>query len=802
MSINPMYMIASSLQEYFVDKDTGLPLSGGIVSFWEDENRTVPKAVYTLSGSPPNYTYAVLPNPLILSAVGTPQYNGNDIVIYYYPYDDNGNVELYYITVTDSLGEDQFTRQAWPNFSLQSIPSNGQELFNFIPNPQFIMHNNLPYDDTINPPWQIGQIRQGITQIAPGGWTFERPSTSTAIDYVTFFRYGSFVDEPTQSPRYAVEVNTTTPNITDAFKNLCINFSDVNKFTDNPNPSVTNQVYTLYFEAQTINSANFNVTIQIIKNFGTGGSSPVTLTFNTVTITNTLTAYLATLDFGENSSYTIGDLDDDSVKVVLSLPTTLGFNGIFTNFVLAINNITIEQFPTTTDDDMLSRSMVAPVPDPNGFDIGLPLVNTKSGLMFDDSQVGNIYSTVVTQPGFGEYMCFGQIIETAGYSPDGIPHQRLFNKIVDVSTGIGKWGTGLQYVSVYGQPSLPTDTNLILMTNFPGAQNATTDGLVPTGFSFTNICNGNNYLQFRAFFVQNFSLWIQCTFYGPTTGLTNSGTWGAGVGLTISRVGQLTSGFNTEGFVNGIKQLIYLNIVAAPTAGQYFNIACPSQQFYVWFTIDGSGSDPAPGGIGLRVNLLSSMDIPTIQRSICSVLNGWQATEIITVAGSGLSSNSYWNFYANGTHYYVWYNLNNTGTDPSLANAVGIPVIYNTSMSAGTIGQITLNTINKKYYAIPNCQGVFLRGVDNGTGNDPDVFLRFSTVPILNEEELVGSYQWDEIVSHLHPMAFDIANVFATRIPSYITNSEGLSPVDFNTFYTGGDETRPINVAVNYKIKL
>src|SRR5690348_4999076 len=130
MSIDPRYMIASSLQEYFVDKDTGLPLSGGIVSFWNDTNRTLPKPVFMLSGSPPSYTYTELPNPLILSAVGTPQYNGNDIVIYYYPYDANGNVELYYVTVTANDSAPQFTREAWPNFSLSSNPSSGEELIN------------------------------------------------------------------------------------------------------------------------------------------------------------------------------------------------------------------------------------------------------------------------------------------------------------------------------------------------------------------------------------------------------------------------------------------------------------------------------------------------------------------------------------------------------------------------------------------------------------------------------------------------------------------------------------------------
>src|SRR5580693_7123038 len=100
MSLNRQYVTAPSLQEYFVDKDSGLPLSGGFVYFYVDTARSVLKPVFEQTGSPPNYTYSVLPNPVTLSAVGTFQdASGNDIIPYYYPYDSFGDVQLYFIEV-------------------------------------------------------------------------------------------------------------------------------------------------------------------------------------------------------------------------------------------------------------------------------------------------------------------------------------------------------------------------------------------------------------------------------------------------------------------------------------------------------------------------------------------------------------------------------------------------------------------------------------------------------------------------------------------------------------------------------
>ena len=67
--LNPLFVLNPPLQEVLFDKDTGLPLSGGIVTFYVDNgSETVLKQIYELSGNPTSgFTYTQLPNPLILN---------------------------------------------------------------------------------------------------------------------------------------------------------------------------------------------------------------------------------------------------------------------------------------------------------------------------------------------------------------------------------------------------------------------------------------------------------------------------------------------------------------------------------------------------------------------------------------------------------------------------------------------------------------------------------------------------------------------------------------------------------------
>lgn len=87
-------------------------------------------------------------------------------------------------------------------------------------------------------------------------------------------------------------------------------------------------------------------------------------------------------------------------------------------------------------------------------------------------------------------------------------------------------------------------------------------------------------------------------------------------------------------------------------------------------------------------------------------------------------------------------------------------------------------------FRLPDTRGQFLRGLDNGAGIDP--------------ARLLGSYQEDMFEAHVHAMGEEFSNVG----PGSGTDAGGgLNFPGPLTQSTGGTETRPKNVAVNFFIK-
>ena len=78
MALDERYMIAGPLNQYFVDKNTGLPLAAGELTFYRDDARGTLKEVFQLSGTPANYSYVALSSPVTLSSVGTIQNSAGD----------------------------------------------------------------------------------------------------------------------------------------------------------------------------------------------------------------------------------------------------------------------------------------------------------------------------------------------------------------------------------------------------------------------------------------------------------------------------------------------------------------------------------------------------------------------------------------------------------------------------------------------------------------------------------------------------------------------------------------------------
>ncbi len=102
-------------------------------------------------------------------------------------------------------------------------------------------------------------------------------------------------------------------------------------------------------------------------------------------------------------------------------------------------------------------------------------------------------------------------------------------------------------------------------------------------------------------------------------------------------------------------------------------------------------------------------------------------------------------------------------------------------------------------FKVPDLRGRFVRGVDSGTGRDPDAADRTVSATGGNTGDNVGSLQGDAFKAHTHN--FEVTgsytggpyNTIGTGYPNNIQDAR-MQP-------TGGNETRPKNIYVNWIIK-
>ena len=114
---------------------------------------------------------------------------------------------------------------------------------------------------------------------------------------------------------------------------------------------------------------------------------------------------------------------------------------------------------------------------------------------------------------------------------------------------------------------------------------------------------------------------------------------------------------------------------------------------------------------------------------------------------------------------------------------------------------VAYGTADGTHFNVPDFRGIFPRGVDNGAGNDPDSASRIAANPGGNTGDNVGSFQADELASHFHHIS---PQLISNTAPTTNFPNAGASG-KFNlidTDPTGGNETRPKNLYVNFIIKI
>lgn len=568
--LDPKYVSSTPFQWTFRDKDTGAPLAGGVVTFYTDSSKTVLKPVFQLSDSPPN-TFTELNNPITLTSIGTfADNNGNDIIPYFYPYDDDGNIQLYYVTVVSATGVPQFVREDWPPdaFSGGAV-INQNELINFVPNPQFLLHNPAPYTSTTSG-------SNTIYYVAPGGWNFIAPTSPTSLTNITFFQELSASPQPNidANPRYVIQVQTTTVG-TDTVKDLELLFPDVNKFSSDGDITNPNSVYTLSFQGLATTVASVSVELILRKFYGTGSSlGTVDLLLTSIVINPDQSVYNYSFTFGSNDGDTVGTLNDDYVALILRFPEQLATVRL-SDFVLTPGTVNVTAFPQTTNATMIAESTIGWLPTPayDGSDLYLPIVLTPQGSIVDHSIVGTIIGKTQAAPLINELNMDGSVyIASKTNALSGIPYQRLMNFLL------------------LNSPAVTIGSGTILANTVP---------MFGTGANFVTLYNVSG---------------------SPTHFYVGINTTGGGGSATAVSASITISAVSANNYYEA-------TVASVPLASDYwtFTDGTTNLVYNVWYSVNGVGIAPAtPTGANIQVKLVSADTTTTTANKTIAAVNQYQ----------------------------------------------------------------------------------------------------------------------------------------------------------------------------------
>ena len=111
-------------------------------------------------------------------------------------------------------------------------------------------------------------------------------------------------------------------------------------------------------------------------------------------------------------------------------------------------------------------------------------------------------------------------------------------------------------------------------------------------------------------------------------------------------------------------------------------------------------------------------------------------------------------------------------------------------------------TADSNHFNLPDLRGFFLRGHDDNTGNDNTTDRNNRTASETGGEtgDKVGTYQADQVGSHLHAVPVLVATATSSGVNPKGTNT-GSSWTTINSNSTGGNQTNPRNLYVQYYIK-
>ncbi len=499
MAINTALLVsAAMLQDYFVDNVTGQAMANGVITLYQDNSRTTLKNWYEQTGVPGNYTYVPLSNPLTLSAVGTIQdNNGNDVIPFFYPYDETNNttVQTYYITVVDSNGQNQFIRQNFP-FVANSNPS-----------PTTAVATNKNYI-TNNVFWRnVGSLNVSAMQnavIAPSQHDgFTSPdirfvkNTADATETLTFVQFvppsngTPFIDQVLPNdvtPEFYLNLNCSGAG-TETLKYI--------QFPVSLHIKSLSGYATATAVIQAMNvagNANNQIAVYLYQYLGSGVSSPTPVASSTITLTDGWAKYPVNIPIPSAANVTTGGGGDDGWFLWIGYPA-----GVTCNINIAKPAFYLSNTVPTNDFDNYDQ-VNAIISSPRTGDTKTSLSNLVplGWVPLNDGNIGNASSSATTRANIDTWPLYSLLWTNTNNTFAPVSTGRGANAIADFNSNKT---IGLTKVLGRVIQGLPTNSNFTYVNGtgiFTVGSNAffyigspvfltNSGGAIPSGFALGTI---------------------------------------------------------------------------------------------------------------------------------------------------------------------------------------------------------------------------------------------------------------------------------------------------------------------------
>lgn len=642
---------------------TGAPAINGTAEFFKASDHGTRKAVYEdRAGTKP------LPNPVILNSQGVIADNSGAAKPVFYADDEN-----YYVEVKDSAGGNIQTVDDWnSNIAFFPLPAiEESNLTNYILNPQF---RYFEKESLTNAELVSGSN----VALAEEGWFFYR-DTASSTNQIDFTEFAIGQTDVPHTPKYYLKFSCTIAGA-ETRKDLVLPFRDAISFSGQFMSSA------IWARSGTGSSAVIQLVIR--QYFGSGGSATVEtiIPFTVTTAWSQLSQENFTIPSVAGKTIGSGDELQITIRMPLNQVSIIDLTNNqmnIGNILYDFNYTSSEEedirkkayeLPELTN----SNYGYEVVGDGSNFVFRNTTGKIETYLLGDVPEFclpmdGSTYERLAVIPGTDDKVTYDRLFQkwkndsnilsgnAFGYGSDGFSSNRYSSTVIMTNINFGTTTAWAANDSGFTITTLQSPTAHGFDVEFNTEYSENQDGIRRANHVLWVINSLNGSVTDIAAGTSGFSLGVleegtagtpEQSYILTIAGASLAGKYftidavgkpyyiwfqvnGAGADPAIGgRVGLLVELSNADDEVrvaarikdvlNGLRITKIVTTAATLLAGKSFFAESASTRFYVWFTVDGSGTDPAIGGkTGIKIELIVSDTADVVAIKIESAMTSY-----------------------------------------------------------------------------------------------------------------------------------------------------------------------------------